>query len=223
MGAARLAWRGSMTQLSSEADIFDNPLGTDGFEFVEFTSPEPERLQQLFERMGFAAVSKHRSKNVLRFAQGDINLILNMEPSGQRAASRAAHAPSPTAMAFRVKDAGQALKLAVERGAKPVSGPVGPMELNIPAIEGIGGSNLYLVGRYGAEAIYDVDFRPIEGVPKRLAGLGLTYIDHLTHNLHRGRMDVWSAFYERIFNFREIRYFDIEGKQTALKIGRAHV
>jgi 4-hydroxyphenylpyruvate dioxygenase len=201
-------------------DLFDNPLGTDGFEFVEFTSPEPERLQRLFELMGFVAIARHRSKHVLRFAQGDINFILNMEPSGQPAAFRAAHGPSANAMAFRVKDAGRALKLAVERGAKPVTGPVGPMELNIPAIEGIGGSNLYLVDRYGAEAIYDVDFRPIEGAPKRVAGLGLTYIDHLTHNLHRGRMDVWSAFYERIFNFREIRYFDIEGKQTAL-ISRA--
>ena len=197
-------------------DLFDNPLGTDGFEFVEFTSPEPARLQQLFELMGFQAVSKHRSKNVLRFAQGDINFILNMEPAGQPAAFRAAHGPSANAMAFRVKDAGQALKLAVERGAKPVSGPVGPMELNIPAIEGIGGSNLYLVDRYGAEAIYDVDFRPIEGAPRKVAGLGLTYIDHLTHNVRRGQMDNWAGFYERIFNFREIRYFDIEGAQTGL-------
>ena len=197
-------------------DLFDNPLGTDGFEFVEFTSPEPERLQHLFELMGFAAVSRHRSKNVLRFAQGDINFILNMEPAGQPAAFRRAHGPSANAMAFRVKDAGLALKLAVERGAAPVTGPVGPMELNIPAIQGIGGSNLYLVDRYGAEAIYDVDFRPIDGVPARVEGVGLTYIDHLTHNLHRGQMDHWKEFYESVFNFREIRYFDIEGKQTGL-------
>ena len=197
-------------------DLFDNPLGTDGFEFVEFTSPEPERLQQLFELMGFAAISRHRSKNVLRFAQGDINFILNMEPAGQPAAFRQAHGPSANAMAFRVKDAGLALKLAVERGATAVQGPVGPMELNIPAIQGIGGSNLYLVDRYGAGAIYDVDFRPIEGAPTPVRGVGLTYIDHLTHNLHRGQMDVWKAYYERIFNFREVRYFDIEGQQTGL-------
>ncbi len=196
--------------------LFDNPLGTDGFEFVEFTSPEPARLQDLFERMGFSAIARHRSKNVLRFAQGDINFILNMEPAGQPAAFRQAHGPSANAMAFRVKDAALALKLAVERGARPVSGPVGPMELNIPAIEGIGGSNLYLVDRYGAQAIYDVDFKPIDGAPQRVAGLGLTYIDHLTHNLHRGRMDHWAEFYERIFNFRQIRYFDIEGQQTGL-------
>ncbi|HUO78662.1 MAG TPA: 4-hydroxyphenylpyruvate dioxygenase [Steroidobacteraceae bacterium] len=195
---------------------FDNPLGTDGFEFVEFTSPDPQRLQQLFELMGFVAVGRHRSKNVLRFAQGDINFILNMEPAGQPADFRAAHGPSANAMAFRVKDAGLALKLAVERGAKPVTGPVGPMELNIPAIEGIGGSNLYLVDRYGAEAIYDIDFRPLPGAVDKPRGLGLTAIDHLTHNLHRGRMDRWAEFYQRIFNFREIRHFDIEGKQTGL-------
>jgi len=199
-----------------KADLFDNPLGTDGFEFVEFTSPEPERLKGLFELMGFAAISRHRSKNVLRFAQGDINFILNMEPAGQPAAFRAEHGPSANAMAFRVKDAATALKLAVERGAKPVAGLVGPMELNIPAIEGIGGSNLYLVDRYGAKAIYDVDFIPIEGAPASVAGVGLTYLDHLTHNVHRGQMARWAEFYERIFNFREIRYFDIEGQQTGL-------
>ena len=118
-----------------------------------------------------------------------------MEPSGQPAAFRAAHGPSANAMAFRVKDAGEALKLAVERMARSPSGrlSVGPMELNIPAIQGIGGSNLYLVDRYGAEAIYDVDFRPIDGAPKRVTGLGLTYIDHLTHNVHRGQMDTWAG------------------------------
>ena len=141
-----------------------------------------------------------------------------MEPSGQPAAFRAAHGPSANAMAFRVKDAAKALKLAVERGAKAVQGPVGPMELNIPAIEGIGGSNLYLVDRYGAQEIYDVDFVPDRGRRGRRPanGVGLTYIDHLTHNVHRGQMEHWADFYERIFNFREIRYFDIEGQQTGL-------
>src|SRR6195952_5220893 len=183
-------------------DLFENPLGTDGFEFVEFTSPEPERLKGLFELMGFTAVSKHRSKNVLRFRQGDINFILNMEPAGQPADFRAAHGPSANAMAFRVKDAARALKLALERGAKEVDGPIGPMELNIPAIEGIGGSNLYLVDRYGAQEIYDVDFVPVEGEGEADA-VGLTYLDHLTHNVMRGRMSYWADFYERVFGFRE--------------------
>jgi 4-hydroxyphenylpyruvate dioxygenase len=199
-------------------DLFENPLGTDGFEFVEFTSPEPERLKGLFELMGFTATAKHRSKNVLRFQQGDINFILNMEPVGQPAEFRETHGPSANAMAFRVKDAAKAFAMAVERGATPVAGPVGPMELNIPAIEGIGGSNLYLVDRYGAQEIYDVDFVEIPGAKAAMAtnAKGLTYLDHLTHNVHRGRMAHWADFYERIFNFREIRYFDIEGAQTGL-------
>ena len=203
---------------ASPNDLFDNPLGTDGFEFVEFTSPEPERLKGLFEQMGFTATDRHRSKNVLRFRQGDINLILNMEPDGQAADFRQVHGPSANAMAFRVKDAASALRLAVERGAKAVQGPVGPMELNIPAITGIGGSNLYLVDRYGAQAIYDVDFVPIPGALEKMEAnsLGLTYLDHLTHNVFRGQMATWASFYEEIFNFREIRYFDIEGAQTGL-------
>ncbi|MDP2214633.1 4-hydroxyphenylpyruvate dioxygenase [Phenylobacterium sp.] len=206
------------TAAASATDLFENPLGTDGFEFVEFTSPEPERLGGLFELMGFTAVSRHRSKNVVRYRQGDINFLLNMEPSGQPADFRAAHGPSANAMAFRVRDAAKALALAVERGASAVQGPVGPMELNIPAIEGIGGSNLYLVDRYGAQEIYDVDFVPIPGAAEQEArrGVGLTYLDHLTHNVFRGNMAKWADFYERIFNFREIRYFDIEGAQTGL-------
>jgi 4-hydroxyphenylpyruvate dioxygenase len=195
----------------------DNPLGTDGFEFVEFTSPQPRTLHQLFESMGFTALGQHRSKNVLHFRQGDINFILNMEPRGQAAEFRGAHGPSINAMAFRVKDAGQALRAALQRGAKEVRGTIGPMEINIPAIEGIGGSNLYLVDRYGAQAIYDIDFMPIPGARERLADdAGLRYIDHVTHNVQRGNMRRWAEFYERIFNFHEIRYFDIEGKLTGL-------
>jgi 4-hydroxyphenylpyruvate dioxygenase len=199
-------------------DIHDNPLGTDGFEFVEFTSPDPLELGRVFEAMGFTAVARHRSKNVLHYRQGDIDFILNMEPRGQAADFRGAHGPSINAMAFRVRDAAQALRLAVERGAREVKGAVGPMELNIPAIEGIGGSYLYLVDRYGAREIYDVDFVPIAGAREREAAnsCGLAYIDHLTHNVNRGNMRTWAEFYQRVFNFREIRYFDIEGKLTGL-------
>jgi 4-hydroxyphenylpyruvate dioxygenase len=204
-------------------DLSDNPLGTDGFEFVEFTSREPQVLGRLFENMGFSAVARHRSKNVLRYQQGDVNFILNMEPRGQPAQFRGLHGPSINAMAFRVRDAAKALHLAVHRGARQVQGTIGPSELNIPAIEGIGGSLLYLVDRYGAQGIYDIDFVPIAGVA--MAGTsereathnaGLRYIDHLTHNVQRGNMKKWADFYERVFNFREIRYFDIEGKVTGL-------
>jgi len=196
--------------------MHDNPLGLDGFEFVEFTSPHPHALAALFEAMGFTHLATHRSKNVRRYAQGDINLILNMEARGQVARFRARHGPSANAMAFRVHDAAAALAEAVRRGAKPVEGPVGPMELNIPAIKGIGGANLYLVDRYGAAEIYDVDFRPVPGVHRDSRSVGLHTLDHLTHNVNRGHLAHWADFYARIFNFREIRYFDIAGQATGL-------
>ena len=198
------------------ADLFDNPIGTDGFEFVEFTGPDPRSLAAYFELMGFTAVAKHRSKEVLRYKQGDINFILNMEPSGQPADFRAAHGPSANGMAFRVRDAAKAFAEAVKRGAKPVDMKIGPMELDIPCIEGIGGAYVYLVDRYGAQTIYDVDFKPIDGADEARNSVGLTYLDHLTHNVFRGNMSTWAQYYERIFNFREIRYFDIEGKVTGL-------
>ena len=194
----------------------DNPLGLDGFEFVEFTGPDPEALAGLFTAMGFTHMGNHKSKNVRRYAQGDVNFILNMEPSGQAAEFRKAHGPSANGMAFRVHDAKAAFEMAVGRGAKAVETARGPGELEIPAIEGIGGSYLYLVDRYGAEQIYDVDFEPVPGASREANSVGLHTLDHLTHNVHRGRMSHWAGFYERIFNFREIRYFDIEGQQTAL-------
>ncbi len=200
------------------ADLFENPLGTDGFEFVEFTSPDPDALAIYFRQLGFTAVSQHRSKNVIRFKQGDINFILNMEPVGQAAEFREQRGPSANAMAFRVKDAAHAFREAIARGAEAVDSPIGPMELDIPAIKGIGGAFIYLVDRYGAQSIYDVDFKPIPGAAEEEAinSTGLTYLDHLTHNVFRGKMDVWADYYERIFNFREIRYFDIEGKVSGL-------
>src|SRR4051812_3479323 len=195
-----------------------NPMGTDGFEFVEFTGPDLPALEALFTRLGFALVARHRSKQVTLWRQGDVNFILNAEPASFAQAFQRVHGPSACAMAFRVADAAAAYDRAIALGARPVQGKVGPMELNIPAIEGIGGSLLYFVDRYGAKgSIYDVDFRWLNGVDPHPVGNGLTVIDHLTHNVHRGRMDVWWGFYERLFNFREIRYFDIEGKLTGLK------
>jgi 4-hydroxyphenylpyruvate dioxygenase len=194
----------------------DNPLGTDGFEFVEFTSPEPAALADLFERLGFTAVGTHRRKDVIHYRQGDINFILNRERSGQPAEFANVHGASANAMAFRVADAAKAFEEALRRGAEPVQGPVGPMELNIPAIAGIGGLNIYLVDRYGANSIYDVDFEPIAGADPSASATGLTYIDHLTHNVDRGQMDKWAEFYERVFNFREARHFDIKGRKTGL-------
>ncbi|MGE5268634.1 MAG: 4-hydroxyphenylpyruvate dioxygenase [Thiohalocapsa sp.] len=198
------------------ADLWDNPMGTDGFEFVEYTGPDPQLLGALFERMGFVAAARHRSKNVTLYKQGDVNFILNAEPESFAQAFARLHGPSVCAIAFRVKDAGAAYERAINLGAKPVHGKLGPMELNIPAIEGIGGSLIYLVDRYGGQTIYDVDFVPLIA-EKMPAGAGLAAIDHLTHNVHRGRMALWAEFYERLFNFREVRYFDIEGQLTGLR------
>ena len=200
------------------AALWENPIGTDGFEFVEYTAPDVTQLHKLFEQMGFRAVARHRSKAVTLYRQGEVNFIVNAEPESHGSRFARAHGPSACAMAFRVKDAAHAYKKLLELGAKPFQNQVGPMELNIPAIEGIGGSVIYLVDRYGDHSIYDVDFVPTDPA-KGFAheGAGLAEIDHVTHNVFRGNMEKWAGFYERLFNFREIRYFDIEGKLTGLK------
>jgi 4-hydroxyphenylpyruvate dioxygenase len=192
-------------------------MATDGFEFVEYTAPDVAALGRLFETMGFSAVARHRSKDVTLYRQGEINFVVNGEPDSFAQSFARVHGPSVCAIAFRVKDAGAALKRAEGLGARPFEGRVGPMELNIPAIRGIGDSLIYFIDRYGDRTIYDVDFRPVPGADPKPKGAGLTEIDHLTHNVHQGRMDHWARFYERLFNFREIRYFDIEGKLTGLR------
>ena len=198
-----------------------NPLGTDGFEFVEYTAADAQGIQalkDLFISLGFAEVAKHKSKDVWLFKQGDVNFIVNAEPSSQAEEFAKVHGPSVCGMAFRVKDASVALQHAIENGGKQFSGNIGAMELNIPAIYGIGESTLYFVDRYGDQSIYEVDFNFYPDFEERLAKLdaGLHTLDHLTHNVKRGNMSVWSDFYEKIGNFREIRYFDIEGKLTGL-------
>jgi len=198
------------------ADLFDNPMGTDGFEFVEYTAPDTTALKALFRQMGFVAAARHRSKDVMLYRQGGINFVVNGEAESFAKAFARVHGPSVCAIAFRVRDAASAYKRALELGARPVEAQVGPMELNIPAIEGIGGSLVYLVHRYGDRTIYDVDFVPLPGSAET-EDVGLETVDHLTHNVHRGRMDVWADFYRRLFNFRELKYFDIEGKVTGLR------
>jgi 4-hydroxyphenylpyruvate dioxygenase len=199
------------------ADLFDNPMGLMGFEFVEFASPVAGVLEPLFEKMGFALVARHRSKDVLLYRQGDINFIVNREPKSLAAYFAAEHGPSACALAFRVRDSHKAYYRALELGAQPVDIPTGPMELHLPAIRGIGGAPLYLIDRYeDGKSIYDIDFEFLPGVERHPKGHGFKIIDHLTHNVYRGRMAYWGAFYERIFNFREIRYFDIQGEYTGL-------
>ncbi len=199
------------------ADVFDNPMGLDGFEFVEFASPQPGVLEPVFEMMGFAAVAKHRSKNVTLFRQGEINFILNEEPGSHAAYFAEEHGPCACGMAFRVRDSHLAYERALALGAQPIDIPTGPMELRLPAIRGIGGAPLYLIDRYKQDrSFYAIDFEFFEGVDRHPKGCGFNLIDHLTHNVYRGRMEYWGSFYERIFNFRELRYFDIKGEYTGL-------
>ena len=211
---------------------WDNPMGTDGFEFIEYAAPDPQAMGALFERMGFTAVAKHRRKNVTLYRQGEINFIINAEPDSFAQRFARLHGPSICAFAFRVGDAKAAYERALSLGAWGYAGHANPGELNIPAIKGIGDSIIYLIDRWrgkdgakegdiGNIGFYDVDFEPLPGVHGSAAispeGYGLTVVDHLTHNVHKGRMDEWAGFYERLFNFREVRYFDIEGQATGVK------
>lgn len=209
---------------------WDNPMGTAGFEFIEYTAPDPEALGKVFIALGFKAIARHRTKNVTLYRQGEINFLINAEKDSFAQRFARQHGPSICAIAFRVQDAAKAYQRALELGAWGFDSQSGPMELNIPAIKGIGDSLIYLVDRWkgkdghcgiGDISIYDVDFEPIncETASQDLnhQGAGLQIIDHLTHNVHKGRMQEWAEFYERLFNFREIRYFDIEGKVTGVK------
>jgi 4-hydroxyphenylpyruvate dioxygenase len=207
---------------------WENPMGTEGFEFIEYAAPDPLAMAGVFERMGFRAIARHRHKEVTLYRQGEINFILNADPESFAQRFARLHGPSVCAIAFRVQDAAAAYRRATGLGAWGFANHAGPGELNIPAIKGVGDSLIYFVDRWrgkngarpgdiGNIGFYDVDFEPLEGATLDPVGHGLRYIDHLTHNVHRGRMKEWADFYERIFNFREIRYFDIEGQVTGVK------
>ena len=199
------------------ADLFENPMGLCGFEFVEFASPEQGILESTFELLGFAHVANHRSKDVKLYRQGGINFIVNNEPQSLAAYFAEEHGPSACGLAFRVQDAHQAYDRALELGAQPIDIPTGPMELRLPAIKGIGGAPIYLIDRFeDGSSIYDIDFRFIEDADRQPEGCGFNAIDHLTHNVYRGRMAYWADYYEKLFNFREIRFFDIKGEYTGL-------
>ncbi|MFN3235797.1 MAG: 4-hydroxyphenylpyruvate dioxygenase [Pseudomonadales bacterium] len=195
----------------------DNPMGLDGFEFVEFSAPKPGVLEPVFSQLGFLKVAEHRSKHVHLWRQGDINFVINYEPRSVAFYHAEEHGPSASGLAFRVKDSQYAYQRALDLGAQPIDIQTGPMELKLPAIRGIGGAPLYLIDRYErGSSIYDIDFKYLPGIEPYPVGQGLEVIDHLTHNVYRGRMDYWAGFYEKYFNFREIRHFDIQGEQTGL-------
>jgi 4-hydroxyphenylpyruvate dioxygenase len=198
-------------------DLFDNPLGLQGFEFLEFCAPEKGVLEKAFTAMGFALVARHRGKDVQLWRQGRINFIANYEPHSPAAFFAAEHGPSACGMGFRVRDAAKAYALALERGAEPVELTPGPMELRLPAIRGIGQSLIYLIDRYDEGlTIYDIDFRWEDDAERHPFGAGFTEIDHLTHNVYNGRTAHWEGFYSRIFGFREFRQFDVTGEYSKL-------
>jgi 4-hydroxyphenylpyruvate dioxygenase len=192
-----------------------NPAGTDGFEFVEFAHPDPQALETLFWRMGYAEVARHKTKDISLYRQGGINYVVNREPGTHAARFIAAHGPCAPAMAWRVVDAKHALRRAVELGATEYAGA--DKTLDVPAVIGIGGSLLYFVDTYGAKGSpYQKEFDWLGDADPAPKGVGFYYLDHLTHNVRRGNMDTWYRFYAQTFNFREIRFFNIEGKLTGL-------
>ena len=195
-----------------------NPMGLDGFEFCEFTSPDPAGMKTLIEQLGFVAFARHPSKAITRYAQGDISLLVNEEEAGQAAEFRAAHGPSASGMAFRVADAKASYEMALSRGAKAADSVAGALTGAAYVLEGIGGSYLYLVDQYGDRGSIYADWTPVEGaLEASLAnGVGLNVLDHLTHNVKRGQMRTWSTFYNQIFGFEEQKYFDIKGQATGL-------
>ncbi|MET1028350.1 MAG: 4-hydroxyphenylpyruvate dioxygenase [Dongiaceae bacterium] len=192
----------------------DNPAGTDGFAFVEFAHPEPEKLASLMTAMGFTAVAAHKQRNVVLWRQGDVCYLANAEPNAYARDFTAKHGPAAVGMGWHMVDPTYAYERAIKLGATPAPRDRGTLALDAPAIEGIGGSIIYFLPQQ-KEAWLE-DFAPVPGVSKRPEGAGLQYIDHLTHNVQRGRMDVWFDFYAKLFNFRQIRFFNIEGKLTGL-------
>ena len=197
------------------ADLHENPLGIRGFEFVEYAAPDADLLHRLFRRLGFTAVAKHHDREVTLYRQGEVNFLVNEEPDSFAAAFAREHGPCACGFGIRVADPKAAQEFAFGRDARPITEGADTLAMNLPMIEGIGGSVLYLVPRDAGESLYG-DFEFFGGVDRHPAGFGLTIIDHLTHNVFPGNMDTWAGFYERIFNFREIRYFDIKGSKTGL-------
>ncbi len=190
----------------------ENPAGTDGFEFVEFAHPEPQELRDLFTRMGYAHTATHKTKAIELWQQGDITYVLNAEPGSHALRFVEEHGPCAPSMAWRVVDAQHAFAHAVAKGAEPYDGPGKTMD--VPAIVGIGGSLIYFIDQYYETSPYNAEFDWVADAHPE--GVGFYYLDHLTHNVHKGNMDVWFRFYGDLFNFKEIRFFDIEGKFTGL-------
>jgi 4-hydroxyphenylpyruvate dioxygenase len=196
---------------------FENPQGIDGFEFVEFAAPtgRAHELRELFGLMGFTAVRKHKHRQITVYRQGRVNFLVNEDPNSFAADFAARHGPSACGFAIRfTKPVAEVQAAVLGNGAEAVTHKPESRAIDVPVIKGIGDCMLYLAPRDGD--VFAADYVPIPGVDQKPQGFGLTFIDHLTHNLYFGNMEKWSQYYERLFNFREIRYFDIKGAKTGL-------
>lgn len=206
--------------LGMQVTTFDNPMGIDGFEFVEFAAPDgrASELHDLFKRMGFTAVLKHRTRAITVYRQNGVNFLVNEDPDSFAADFAKLHGPSACGFAIRFRKPDvEVLQTVLGNGGEPITHKEASKAVNAATVKGIGDCMLYLIDRYGdLGSIYDADYEPIEGADQHPKGFGLTFIDHLTHNLYFGNMQKWSDYYERLFNFREIRYFDIKGAKTGL-------
>ena len=206
--------------LGMQPTTFANPMGIDGFEFVEFAAPDrasTDALHALFKRMGFSAVLRHKTRPITMYRQGGVHFLINEDPDSFAADFARAHGPCACGFAIRFsKSAIDVLQTVLDNGGEVVTHKQVSKAVDAPVVKGIGDCMLYLVDRYGDKgSMYD-DYAPIPGADQNPQGYGLTFIDHLTHNLHFGNMQKWSDYYERLFNFREIRYFDIKGVKTGL-------
>lgn len=203
------------TVTESSKTMLENPLGLDGIEFIEFASPNPAALEQMFFKFGFQKIGQHKRKAVTLYRQNQVNFIINNETGTFASKFSKQHGASICATGFRVKSAQRAFDLAVQRGARPIEHKGDPASHSFPAIYGIGDSAVYFVDRYRAPVHFDDDFRYLQSqlFPK---GKNLMVIDHLTNNVPKGEMQKWCDFYSKIFNFSEVRQFDIHGEQTGL-------
>jgi 4-hydroxyphenylpyruvate dioxygenase len=195
-------------------EVRENPLGVDGFEFVEYAAPQPEMLHRLFRSMGFAPIARHQQQAVTLYRQGDINFLVNEQPDSFAARFAAEHGPCCTGFALRVEDARDAYASTLANGAASMT-EIAPVALDAPRIKGIGGSILYLTDRNHG-SVWEDEYELLDGADPFPTGFGLTFVDHLTHNVFHGNMDEWAEFYHRLFGFYEVRYFDIKGQQTGL-------
>lgn len=194
---------------------YDNPTGTNGFAFLEFTTKDAPTLESQFKAMGFSLYAKHKSKNISIYKQNDIHFIINLTEQSPSAEFAQLHGASVSAMGFLVANAEAALQYALQHGAESALDE-SKQSYHVPAIKGVGGSLIYLIDTLSGAPSYLSSFN-IEPAFNENNALGLMYLDHVTHNLYRGNMIKWADFYTRIFNFREVRYFDIEGQVTGLK------